>query len=188
MIEVAKWSDIMNSRYGFLARALRAGLAFAAVAAGSAHAETVLNGTDRDFIRWDSQIERAQQNMGEIAQRRGGSSSLREFGRRVQQDHAAAYFRLREIAGSLGEKRDEALDAIHLQVEQRFEAMPAGRFDVQFARHEVKDHRNFLEHFRAEVAGGTDRNLRDYASRQIPVLEEHLKEAEALASDAGQGQ
>ncbi|MGO4574172.1 DUF4142 domain-containing protein [Microvirga sp. 2TAF3] len=164
---------------------MSAGFALATVTSGHAHANTAPNGADRDFIRWDSQIERAQQNMGEIAQRRAGSNSLREFGRRLQHDHAAAYSRLREIAETIGEKPDEPLGAVHLQVEHRFEAMPADRFDMQFARHEIKDHGNFLEHFRIEAARGANRDLRDYASWQIPILEKYLKEAEALASEAG---
>jgi putative membrane protein len=175
----------MGRCYVFHARALCLGLAVAASIAGPAQASPAANGTDRDFIHWDSQIERAQQNMGDIAQRRGGSGSLREFGRRLQQEHTAAYSRLREIAETMGEKSDEPLGTIHVQVEHRFEAMPADRFDLQFARHEAKDHQNFLEHFRTEAAKGTNRDLRDYASRQIPILEGHLKEAEALMSGAG---
>lgn len=63
--------------------------------------------------------------------------------------------------------------------------MPADRFDTQFARHEAKDHRSFLEHFRAEAAKGANRDLRDYATGQIPILEKYLKEAEALVPEAG---
>jgi len=145
-----------------------------------------MSGIDRAFVHWDLQIERAQRNMGEIAARRGRNPELRDFGSLLQVEHSAAYSALRKIAQPDDEERTP-LGAIHVAVEKRYEMIPADRFDGQFLRHEIGDHRRFLGRFRMEAARGRNSELRAYASREIEVLEADLHEAEALLSHPEDG-
>jgi hypothetical protein len=143
--------------------------AIGASRAAEAQQHTKLSGLDRAFVSWDSQIERAQQNMGAIAERRSSSAALREIGK------------------SVGEANEAPLGAVHVAVEHRYDTMPSDQFDAQFIHHEIRDHQYFLEHFRAEAAKRANPDLKGYATHQIPVLQMHPAAAEALARRTDSG-
>jgi putative membrane protein len=59
--------------------------------------------------------------------------------------------------------------------------LKGSRFDSQFARAEVAAHQRAIEAFKQEAAHGQDADVKDYASKMIPVLEKHLHLAEECA-------
>jgi putative membrane protein len=54
------------------------------------------------------------------------------------------------------------------------------KFDKAFIHHAVKDHKKDIQEFKAEAQHGSNPSVRQFASNNVPVLEEHLNIAQNL--------
>lgn len=53
-------------------------------------------------------------------------------------------------------------------------------FDRAFARTAVEDHQKDIAEFEKEASSGTDPDVKNWASKTLPTLREHLAEAQAV--------
>jgi putative membrane protein len=59
--------------------------------------------------------------------------------------------------------------------------MKGNEFDTAYMQDMVQDHRQDVADFRKEAETGTNPALKSFAQKYLPVLEQHLKMAEATA-------
>ena len=53
-------------------------------------------------------------------------------------------------------------------------------FDRAYAKAMVEDHQEDLRVYQEEAASGTDPDVKAFAARQVPLLQEHLRMAQRL--------
>jgi putative membrane protein len=53
-------------------------------------------------------------------------------------------------------------------------------FDRAYARDMVKDHEEDIADFNKEANGGKNTSIKDFATRTLPTLQDHLKEAKEM--------
>ncbi|MFN2425275.1 MAG: DUF4142 domain-containing protein, partial [Candidatus Binatia bacterium] len=58
----------------------------------------------------------------------------------------------------------------------------AGTFDQAYMQAEVAEHKAAVALFRNEKESGTDPELKEFASEQLPTLEHHLEQALEIAA------
>ena len=63
--------------------------------------------------------------------------------------------------------------------------MQGAAFDREYARMMVKDHEEDVALFRKEAQSGKDADLKAYAQKTLPTLEEHLQMAKQLPGATG---
>ena len=58
-------------------------------------------------------------------------------------------------------------------------------FDKSYVSKLLKDHKSDIQAFEKEANSGTDPDVKAFAKKTLPKLQEHLREAESLARQLG---
>lgn len=140
-----------------------------------------LAASDRQFLVKAMKGDNSEMSLGRVAERRGASAGVRRFGAMLVRDHAHAKAQalpvarahgIRPTSAMLPEARAEARKLSHLR---------GARFDHEFARYMVNDHRKDIADFQQEARTG-DRRTAALARQTLPTLRKHLRVAQSLAS------
>lgn len=136
---------------------------------------------DRQFIMEAAQGGMLEVQMGKLAQQNGQSDGVKQFGKRLEDDHSKASEELKGIAQKLGVALPASLDKKHQGKVDKLSKVKAQDFDRQFAKDMVSDHEKDVKAFRKEADKGKNAEVKQFASQTVPTLEEHLKMARDLA-------
>ena len=113
--------------------------------------------------------------LGRLAAQKGASDEVRQFGQRMVDDHTKANEELMRVVSSKGMTPPAALDAKHQMEVQKLSALSGEKFDKEYVKMMVKDHKKDVAAFEKEANGGTDAELKAFASSTLPTLREHLQ-------------
>jgi putative membrane protein len=113
--------------------------------------------------------------LGRIAAQKGASDEVRQFGQRMVDDHSKANQDLMQVASAKGWTLPTALDAKHQAEVQKLSALSGDKFDKEYVDMMLKDHKKDVPEFQKESAGGADADIKSFAARTTPTLQEHLQ-------------
>ncbi len=142
--------------------------------------------TDQDFVTRAAQRSMTEVHLGKLAQQKGASESVKQFGEKLVNDRTDAYQRLSTIAQNKNMVIPQGISSEHQKVIDKLDKLSGQQFDKQFQQMQVKDYKKDIAMFRWEAEHGTDPDLKAYASQMIPVLENHLQIAQTLPSGSTQ--
>ena len=142
--------------------------------------QSSLSGQDLQFMTDAIQVGLTEVEMGKVAKANGTSAGITQFGQRLIEDHTLANRQIVLVAARLGVTLPNEPDAAQQQHLTEMSAVRGQAFDDAFARHMVNGHEAALAMFRKEAKYGQSRELRDFAEKTIPTLEQHLKIATGL--------
>ncbi len=134
------------------------------------------------FIRTAIQGDIAEINAGQLAEQDGATAGVRKFGATLVKDHTKAASEAVAVAKGLKvtpptEPTAEARDDY-----EKLAALSGKSFDRAFIQAMVEDHRQAIDAFKEE-ATAQDGKASTMAKSQLPVLEKHLRMAEALQKE-----
>ena len=109
---------------------------------------------------------------GKLAEKQGKSADVKRIGARMVADHTKANKELTELANRKGVKFDTR--------GVRAQNIGAADFDRQYLKLLEVDHKNDIAEFQKEAKSGDDRDLKAWAAKTLPMLQEHL----AMVEDA----
>jgi putative membrane protein len=113
--------------------------------------------------------------MGRLAAQKGASDEVRQFGQRMVDDHSKANSDLMQVASSKGWALPAALDAKHQADMRKMSALSGEAFDRAYVKMMVKDHKKDVGEFQKESTRGADADVKSFAARTLPTLQEHLQ-------------
>jgi putative membrane protein len=141
--------------------------------------------TDTQFAREAAAGGMAEVELGQLAQQKGSSEAVKNFGKRMVTDHSQANEKLTSIASeqkiglAAGLNRQDQATYDHLS------SLSGDAFDKAYARDMVSDHVKDIAAFKKEAATGKDEAIKKFASETLPTLETHLKLAHQMAQAVG---
>ena len=109
---------------------------------------------------------------GKLAEKQGKSADVKRIGARMVADHTKANKELTELANRKGVKFDTR--------GVRAQNIGAADFDRQYLKLLEVDHKKDIAEFQKEAKSGDDRDLKAWAAKTLPMLQEHL----AMVEDA----
>src|ERR1044072_311404 len=118
--------------------------------------------------------------LGRVAAQQGTSEAIKQFGQRMVDDHSKANEALTTLASSKGVTLPTSIDDKKRAQVTKLSAMTGADFDRAYAKMMLKDHEKDVSEFEKESTKGTDRNVKAFASKTLPTLQEHLTLARAL--------
>jgi len=113
--------------------------------------------------------------LGRLAAEKGASDEVRQFGQRMVDDHTKANEELMQLASSKGMTLPTAPDPKHASETQKLSALTGEKFDREYVKMMVKDHKKDVGEFQKEASRGADPDLKAFASRTLPTLQEHMQ-------------
>lgn len=147
-----------------------------------AYAESQVGTADRMFMDKAAQGGMAEVQLGQLAEQKAASQSVKDFGGRMVMDHSQANDKLRNIASEKSVTLPGALDAKDKALYDRLSGLSGDAFDRAYMQAMVRDHVQDVAEFRKESKMARDADVRSFASNTLPTLEEHLRLAKETAS------
>ena len=124
----------------------------------------------------------AEVQMGQLAQQKGSSDQVKQFGSRMVDDHTKANDELKQIASSKGIALPTDLDAKHKSKMDKMQKLSGAQFDKAYMDDMVADHKEDVADFRKEANSGKDSDIKAFAAKTLPTLQDHLKMAQSTDS------
>ena len=138
---------------------------------------------DQRFIKDAAAGGMMEVELGKVAADKGTNDKVKQFGKRMQEDHGKANDELKKIAAEKGVEIPTALEGKHKKTVDRLSKLSGEEFDRQYMRAMVDDHKEDLEKFQREADKGADPAVKQFASKHVPVLKQHLELAQTTAKE-----
>jgi putative membrane protein len=145
----------------------------------SAHTQSDKAQGDKAFLSKALEGDNAEMMLGRIAQEKGASAKVRDFGKTLQTDHSSAKAKLLPVAEAHGVTDSGSFPAEATNEEQKLRGLSGAAFDKEFARYMVEDHRKDIADFEHEAKVGAP-SAANLARQTLPVLRKHLRVAESI--------
>jgi putative membrane protein len=123
--------------------------------------------------------------LGHLAEARGNSPDVKNFGRRMVADHSDAGAKLQAVASKEGMSVSSTLNQEDQATYNKLRNLSGADFDRAYADAMVKDHEQDIAEFEREAKSGKDSAVRQFAQDTLPTLREHLKLAQAMQKSVG---
>jgi len=137
-----------------------------------------LAGADKSFAEKAAIGGLAEVQLGNMAQQKAASDQVKQFAARMVTDHSKANDELKQIASTKGMQLPSAPDDKHKKDMDRLQKMSGAAFDKAYMSHMVDDHKHDVAEFKKQAGSGNDADLKAFASKTLPTLEEHLQLAQ----------
>ena len=149
--------------------------------AGTASTQSAskLSAADKSFVQKAAIGGMAEVQMGQLAQQKAGSDQVKQFGTRMVEDHSKANDELKQVASSKGISLPADLDSKHKGKMQKLERLSGAQFDRAYMDDMVADHKEDVAEFQKQAKSGSDADVKGFASKTLPTLQEHLTMAES---------
>lgn len=149
------------------------------------HNSSAVTAQDKAFMAKAAQAGMAEVEEGRIAAEKTQNPTVKAFAERMIQDHSQAGDKLAQIAETLNVKLPaEPTPAQQKHLNELRKLSPA-EFDKKYDPMQVKDHEKTVSEFKQESKNVQNPALKAWVESALPVLEEHLKLAQALPNNAG---
>lgn len=149
-------------------------------AAGEQTGMRNMSSQDRNFIMDAAMGGMMEVELGRVAAQQGASDAVKQFGQRMVDDHSRANTELMSLASSKGISLPTELDAKHREHVTKLSGMSGAEFDRAYVKMMVSDHEKDVSEFERQTTRGADPDLKAFASKTLPTLQEHLQMARAL--------
>jgi len=122
----------------------------------------------------------AEVRLGEMARLRSTNQAVKELAQRLVDDHTIAGDELKQIAIRKGIALPGAIDPKQEALYERLSKLTGAEFDRAYVAAMVDDHRAHVADFQRQADTSGDPELKSFAIKTLPVLQEHLRMAETL--------
>src|SRR5690349_18337442 len=161
---------------------LRAALSPTSAAAQQPAAATMV--TDSSFIQMAGSLGLLQAKLGKLAEGKGSSPAVRDFGKRMAADYDKVNQELAAGAKQAAYPKPVLLRQ-HQQTYDRLLRMGGGSFDKKYMAEMVSDHSEAERIFREQSERGRVASLKTLASSLLPTVEQHMSLASQTATSVG---
>ena len=134
--------------------------------------------SDQAFVMEAAKGGLAEVELGKLAGEKGSNDQVKQFGQKMVTDHGKANDELKSLAQSKNITLPAAVDPKDKALHDRLEKLSGDAFDRAYIQEMVKDHRKDVNAFKHESTAGKDPEIKSWASKTLPTLEEHLKQAQ----------
>lgn len=137
----------------------------------------------QDFLKESIQGNLAEVEVGNLAEQKGASQGVKDFGALLAKDHSAANEKAQQAAAAAGVTPPSRPTAKQKAMYMELSALSGEHFDKHFIDGMVKDHQDDIAKYEKEANSGSG-PAADYAKAILPDLRKHLKVAQHLQQEA----
>jgi putative membrane protein len=148
-------------------------------------AKDALDQEDKTFVKEAAIGGMAEVELSKIAQK-SENADVKRFADRMIEDHTKANEQLTSIATGLGVDMPKTLDSEHERMREKLRTLHGKAFDDQYTHDMVEDHNKAVKLFQQEERSGHNTELKQFAQKTLPTLEEHQKMALELSRKLSQ--
>ena len=141
--------------------------------------------SEKTFVKDAASGGMMEVQLGEMAQQKGTSQEVKDFGKRMVTDHVKANDELESIITKKRMKMPAKLAPKHKKMVDKFANLSGQEFDKKYAKEMVKDHTKDVAKFKKMSGKLKDPEIKAWVDKTTPVLEQHLQHAKEMAQKLG---
>lgn len=143
--------------------------------------QTNLSALDREFMVQAAQGGMAEVRLGQLASERAVSDKVKQYGQHMVKEHTQVNNQLAQLAAQKGITLPQDVNANQKALRARLGQIPGTRFDQVYMNEAgVKSHAEQVALFQREAQQGQDPDVKAFAARILPAVQEHLQDARAM--------
>lgn len=132
---------------------------------------------DQQFLNKAYSINMGEVRTAELAQQKASSPQVKQYAQRLMKDHQKSLEDLRKAA-----QKDDMMLPTQIAPEQQqtytqLSQLSGPQFDRAYLQDQQTGHQEAIQAFRQEADTGTSKNLKRYAQKTLPTLQEHQQMA-----------
>jgi putative membrane protein len=134
---------------------------------------------DATFVKKAACAGMAEVKSSEIALQKASDAKVKQFAQRMIDDHTKANKELTELATRKGWKPEAAIEEKKQKEMDKLSGKTGQEFDRAYMECQVKAHEEAVKLFKQASTASEDADLKAWAAKTLPTLEEHLKMAQS---------
>jgi putative membrane protein len=142
---------------------------------------------DAPFIGNAAMDGLAEVELGRLAMQSASSSDVKQFAQRMVDDHSKAGDELKGLASRKSVELASKVDRQHRAVRDRLAKLKGAAFDKAYMGQMVTAHLQAVTLFQEEAQKGQDPDVKAWAAKTLPTLQEHLKMAQSINAPFSKG-
>ena len=140
---------------------------------------------DKAFMKAAAQGGMEEVELGQMVADKAKNEDVKQFAQRMVQDHSKANDELKALAQEKGVTLPTDLSAEGKSTKARLEKLSGDQLDKAYMHSMVMDHNKDVHEFKTATTTVKDPDLKSWAEKTLPTLQEHLKQAKEVASKTG---
>jgi putative membrane protein len=137
---------------------------------------------DTTFMKTAAMDGMAEVEHGRLAAQNAASDEVKQFGQRMVDDHGKANGELQSLASQKNVTLPKELDAKHKAMQDKLSKLKGAAFDSAYMSHMLAAHKQAVSLFQREAKSGKDAEVKAFAEKTLPTLQEHLKMAQGISA------
>jgi putative membrane protein len=140
---------------------------------------SLVGDTDQKFMMDAAKGGMMEVQLGQTAQQKASSDGVKDFGKKMEQDHGAAGKELADLAKAKNVSLPADMGTEKNSVD-KLSNLSGAAFDKAYMKAMVRDHKKDVKEFEKISSIGIDSDVKAFAAKTLPTLKEHLRMAEEL--------
>lgn len=140
---------------------------------------------DESFYKKAAEAGMAEVQAGHLAQEKGTSQAVKDFGAMMVNDHTAANNKLMKIASAKNIELPKGPGMMNKAKEKKADLKSGEGFDKDYIQGQIKAHEDTIELLQKEIESGKDADAQAFAKETLPKVKAHLDKINQIAASAG---
>lgn len=140
---------------------------------------------DESFFKKAAEAGMAEVDAGHMAQEKGTTQAVKDFGAMMVKDHSAANSKLMKIAAAKNIKLPKGEGMMNKAKEKATDVRSGENFDKSYIKGQIKAHEDTVELLQKEIDSGKDPEAQAFAKEVLPKVKMHLDKINQIAASAG---
>jgi putative membrane protein len=140
---------------------------------------------DAAFYKHAAEGGIAEVDAGRLAQDKGNSQQVKDFGAMMVKDHTAANEKLQALAASKNITLPTSASVGQMATKAKLDVLSGDTFDKSYVKGQISAHRQTVALFRKEISSGQDDDAKAFATATLPTVRAHLRAINAIAAGMG---
>jgi putative membrane protein len=147
----------------------------------SARAQSDVSMTDKHFVSEALKGGMAEVEMGTLAQEKGNTADVKEFGQKMVKNHTELGERMKQVASQVGVTPPTSPTMLQQVEIKKLKGLSGDEFDQEYIKAMVKDHESDVQDFKKEAQSGTSSTVKNAARQGTEVISGHLEMIRKIA-------
>jgi putative membrane protein len=149
--------------------------------ASSSNSNTTAN-ADQKFVEDAAKGNRAEVELGKMVAAKATNPAVKQFAQRMVKDHTEALNQLQQLAQSKNITLPDGLPSDAQDLQQKLSNDHGKQLDSDYMSGMVEDHEKDVQEFQDAAQNLKDPDLKQWASKTLPILQQHLQMAQTVDS------
>jgi putative membrane protein len=140
---------------------------------------------DSRFIKDTANGGLAEVELGKLAAEKAASPQVKEFGKKMEQDHSKLNKELQQLASTKNQQIPDKLEGKQKSTYDRLAKLSGEKFDREYMKTMIDDNKTDVDKFKKQADKADDADVKKFAAKALPTLQQHLELAQSTGQQVG---